>query len=87
MNNGDTLLVPGTQVRASDGIVGSVERLDSDTMTDSAAAQYVLVRGPDGRRYRLPVSLMGVPTQEYGRPVVGLRGTMADLQAYPSKEK
>jgi len=82
MMNNLKAIAPGTQVWGAEGMVGTVERLDSAAPGNATAVQYLLIHGADGRHYRLPLDLVGDVRQEQGQSVVVLRGGSSDLRAY-----
>lgn len=86
MNNYSAIL-PGTSVRADDGVIGTVERLEATSDADSAQPDHMIVRSEDERwRYRIPLMLVRTVSQQAFHPVIELDIAPDELANYVSEQ-
>src|SRR5579883_3523509 len=83
----EATILPGARVRAREGIIGTVERLDSADAESGGQPTSMVVRSDDGRwRYRLPLFLVGAATQGAFYTVVHLAIGADELTHYIAEE-
>lgn len=83
----EATILPGARVRAREGIIGTVERLDSADAESGGQPTSMVVRSDDGRwRYRLPLFLVGAATQGAFYTVVHLAIGADELTPYIAEE-
>jgi uncharacterized protein (TIGR02271 family) len=64
MDNDVAGILPGARVRAQEGLIGTVERLEASGAGSSGPPDCMIVRSEDGRwRYSLPLMLVDTVTQ------------------------
>lgn len=82
MNN-FTAILPGARVRTTDGMIGTVERLETAGTGAGDQPDHMVVRSDDGQwRYRIPLMLVTSVTQEAFSPIVHITMEPRDLPHY-----
>lgn len=86
MNN-FTAILPGARVRTTDGMIGTVERMETTGAGIGDQPDHMVVRSEDGQwRYRIPLMLVTSVTQEAFSPVVHITMEPSDLPHYIMEE-
>lgn len=76
-------ILPGARVRADEGIIGTVERLEQRAEDQSDQPDHMIVRSEDGQwRYSIPLMLVRTVSQDTFHTTVYLSIDAADLPSY-----
>lgn len=83
-----TAILPGARIRTTDGVIGTVERLEAVGTGPGDQPDHMIVRSEDGQwRYRIPLMLVTSVTQEAFSAVVHITMEPRDLPHYIMEEQ